>query len=1129
MYVSLDGGVNWQFASGSGDKIIGDDVNGYGHDPATLPIVHRTTVNEALFLNDNEMWCGYLPGIYQSKDNGLTWSAKTRGLPNYKDADGGTIFPPFYKMVIDSRVTNFDTNTDFFACCQAGLFYWQKSKFIDLSGGLPKTSSDWAHLSVYDFINNVDTAYIATELGIYKGIIKLDDSKVSWVPLGGGTARIDSSAYNSTDAVLELYLSGVEQNTYVNIVDTAQQLFWSAKVKKEGNVFVASINESNLYFNFSPTSVDYSDYEPANVVVYLPSNVNVSDLKIDGKDVYYLSGTGLYKVNSPDTAQLVYDFGDAVYDLKIQEAKIHVGAKNGLYTALLSDLSSWAKETGVISAVMSATDTVNYDVRSIEFSSDGDLLLGCQLGGLIKKKASGEWVNLNVGLGHRNLNPTKVANVAAAFDSLEIHTEIANWFGSYPNIDNDTKQYCLLVDILDEYFLAAGDGSTFIDAFFDTTDQVDKTENAHSNKLDLIYIDSDPLDLNSNALFNAIANVLTREIILTQEVGEPEWVYRGLAELGEYLVGQIDTSITYNIASNNNLLTIGDLAPTVKDYEYNFVFFNYLHSQYLNTPEKMKAFIARPETGIEGIETQLKDLSGPTFKELYNDFAKAVHFDLLDLPEIDSRHTFPDLKVTHGSRILDWGFGSADSPYLTPQMAWSTIYYVTTGWEGNYYWCPKFDGVVTFNGEDDASYEFTTIKQKSDNYKMQVVNLDERKFGSNDDFEDFGRVDVNDQSRPYQKLYFIVNVHDTPDPAGTSHVIHDKIIPPNEFSIGFNQNVGAPDYLNIFCYTDNRIYDDAGKADQYDTDRDAISDLEGPIGWLILDNDTTEITPSHFYMDNEHNDYVYYKIVDLATITSEAMNVKIELFGENIASSRVSAVSTGNLVKISHDSGATLSIANQSAQVEIQKNTVNKTQRVSTFLTKGDLAKRLRFESEMITPISDILFLGPVDLKLQKPINIQMKLNKYDNQDSELRPVVYRQTKDGLVAIAEVEPTSSGEVCFETDQLGTYQIYLSKETATNNITPIPKVFALQQNYPNPFNISTTIRYQVPKTCDVKIVIYNLLGAPVRTLIHETKSVGFYQVEWNGLSDQNRILPSGVYIYKLITDDYSTTKKMMYLK
>ena len=247
----------------------------------------------------------------------------------------------------------------------------------------------------------------------------------------------------------------------------------------------------------------------------------------------------------------------------------------------------------------------------------------------------------------------------------------------------------LIVDILDEYFLAAGDGSTFIDAFFDTTDQVDKTKNAYSNNLDLIYIDSDPLDLNSNALFNAIANVLTREIILTQEVGEPEWVYRGLAELGEYLVGQIDTSITYNIASNNNLLTIGDLAPTVKDYEYNFVFFNYLHSQYLNTPEKMKAFIARPETGIEGIETQLKDLSGPTFKELYNDFAKAVHFDLLDLPGVSSKYIFPDLKVTHGSRILDWGFGSADSPYLTPQMAWSTIYYVTTGWEGNYYWCPN--------------------------------------------------------------------------------------------------------------------------------------------------------------------------------------------------------------------------------------------------------------------------------------------------------------------------------------------------------------------------------------------------------------------------------------------------------
>jgi len=1135
LYLSLNGGDSWQFASGSADKIIADDVNGYGHDPATLPIVHRTTVDAALYLNTNDIWCGYLDGVYQSKDNGVTWSAKTRGLPNYKNADDETVYPPFYKMVIDSRVTNFATNTDFFACSQAGLFYWQKSKFIDVGGGLPKVSADWDHLSVYDFINDVDTAYVATELGIYKGTIVLGDSKISWIPLGGGTAVIDSSRYNSTDAVLELCLSGVEQNTYVNIVDNTRQLFWSAKVRKADNVLIAALNNDNLYFNdisvFDPTGLDYSTYDPANLTVYVSSNIQVTDLKIANNYVYYLSGTGLYQVSTADSAQLVHDFGVTVNDLRVNSTAIYVGTGAGLYTASLSDLTSWTKETAVITGVVASTasDTVNYDVRSIEFNADNDMLLGCHAGGLVKKEASGGWVNLNMGLGHRDLNPSKVAQVAAAFDSLAIPVTLSDWFGSYPNVDNDPKQYCLLVDILDEYYLQAGDGTTSIDAFFDPTDQATKLENAYSNNLDLIYIDSDPLDLNSNDAFKAVANALTVEIIQTQPVAEPEWVYRGLAELGEYLVGQMDITVTYTIGSNNNLLAIGDITPTIKDYEHNFVFFNYLYSHYLNTAQKMQAYIARPETGIEGIEAQLSALSGPTFKALYNDFSKAVHFDMLNLPGIDSTYIFPDINVTHGSRILDWGFGPADSPYLTPQTAWSTIYYVNTGWEGGYFWSPKFGGVVTFNGEDGASYEFTTIKQKSDAFKLSVVNLDERKFGSNNDFSDFGRADINDMTRPYQKLYFIVNVHETPDPAGTSHVIHDEIVAPTEFSLGFNQNVGASDYINIFCYTNNRIYDDAGKADQYDTDRDGIPDLEGPIGWLILDDDTTDITLAQFYMDDEHDDYVYFDMLDLSTIAPEATNIKVELFGENLTSSEVSVSSTGLLAKINNSTRANLSIAENSVRIEIPENAVSRPQKIMTFISKGHLAQRLGLGNELQTPISDILFLGPVDLKLSKSVVVRMKLNLYRTEDPDLRPVVYRQVKNGLSAVATVEPTDNGEVYFETEQLGTYQVFLSKEVISTVSTLLPQVFALQQNYPNPFNSTTIIKYQVPKACEVKVVIYDLLGAKVRTLIHETKSAGFYHADWDGLSDQNRILPSGVYIYKLITDDYSTTKKMMYLK
>ncbi|MCD6441528.1 MAG: T9SS type A sorting domain-containing protein [Candidatus Marinimicrobia bacterium] len=1139
LYVSYDGGVTWQFVSGSGTKIISPDYNGANYPEGDLPIVHRTSVDVAFFMRDGEWWCGFENGIYQSKDNGGTWSPKTRGLPNYYDvANEKTVYPPFYQIKWDSRVTDFDANNDFYACSQAGLFYFKKSKFINIGGGLPKTSGDWDHLAVFDFFNIADTAYIGTELGVYKGVVNIDGKKAAWMPLGGGTATVDSSVYDTTSSALKIYLSGVEQNTYVNIIDADKDIYWSAKVRKEGNVLFVGINADNIYYSdatvYDPSGIDYAGYDNiADISVFLPSNIRVSKIYVVGNDeVYYLSETGLYKVSTESVADTVYDFGIEVYDLAVNNGKFYIAAGNGLFSSDLSDLSSWMKETGLITAGATDGDTLNYDVRSIAFDTDGDLYIGCHKGGLMKKDAvSGNWINLNIGLAHRDINPEKVNHIAEAFDSLAIHNTITTWFGDLPDVDGDAKQYCLIADMQDMYYLDAGDGVSFIDGYFNPVDQLSKTEDSNSNQMDMIYIDSNPLDLTSTDAYAAIANALTIEVLQTQEVPEDEWVVRGMAELGEWIAGLKDTSLVYTIGSNNNLITVGDIVPTVKDYEHNFVFFDYLYSHYLNTAEKMKAFVTRTETGMEGIEAELATLGGPTFKQLYNDFATAVHFDMLDLPGVDVKYTFPDIKVTHGSRIFDWGFGAFDSPYITPQTAWSTIYYITAGWDANdYFWCPGLSDMVTFNGENEASFDFSVIKQKEDDFVLSVMDLDNEKIGRYSELTDFGRADINDHSRPYQTLYFIVNVYDTPDPAGTSHVIHDAVTATEEFAVGFNHNVGAPDYLNIFCYTDDRIYDDAGKARLYDSDGDAIPDLEGPIGYLILDGDTSDIALSHFYIDDDHADIVYSKIIDLATLSSEATDVKVELFGENLSSSDVSVSSSGTLVKINSGMTTNLSIADNAATVKITEGTIAGRQRISSFVSKGDLAKQLRIESELKTPISDVLFIGPVDAQLKKPVSISIKVDLTRlPETADAIPIVFRSEKGQLVPVASAEQATGGYVRFETDCFGTFQVYYAKETVLADLQLLPNTFALKQNYPNPFNSSTAIRYQLPRTADVRIEVYNLIGEKVRTLYRGVQAAGYYTTDWNGLSDTNRLLPSGVYIYRMISDEFTATEKMMYLK
>ena len=92
------------------------------------------------------------------------------------------------------------------------------------------------------------------------------------------------------------------------------------------------------------------------------------------------------------------------------------------------------------------------------------------------------------------------------------------------------------------------------------------------------------------------------------------------------------------------------------------------------------------------------------------------------------------------------------------------------------------------------------------------------------------------------------------------------------------------------------------------------------------------------------------------------------------------------------------------------------------------------------------------------------------------------------------------------------------------VNEIPTEFSMAQNYPNPFNPSTLISYQLSTNSHTKLVVYDLLGREIRTLVNEAKPAGKYTVNFSAAD-----LPSGVYFYKLTAGDFSSTKKMMLVK
>ena len=94
----------------------------------------------------------------------------------------------------------------------------------------------------------------------------------------------------------------------------------------------------------------------------------------------------------------------------------------------------------------------------------------------------------------------------------------------------------------------------------------------------------------------------------------------------------------------------------------------------------------------------------------------------------------------------------------------------------------------------------------------------------------------------------------------------------------------------------------------------------------------------------------------------------------------------------------------------------------------------------------------------------------------------------------------------------------------NGNVRLNKGYQLYQNYPNPFNPVTKIRFDIPRSSSVKLVVYDMLGKEVEIILNKKLNAGKYEVDWNGTD-----YSSGVYFYKLATDEFATTKKMVLLR
>jgi len=94
---------------------------------------------------------------------------------------------------------------------------------------------------------------------------------------------------------------------------------------------------------------------------------------------------------------------------------------------------------------------------------------------------------------------------------------------------------------------------------------------------------------------------------------------------------------------------------------------------------------------------------------------------------------------------------------------------------------------------------------------------------------------------------------------------------------------------------------------------------------------------------------------------------------------------------------------------------------------------------------------------------------------------------------------------------------------------LPIIHNLYNAYPNPFNPVTTLRYDLSENGYVNIIIYDMLGRQVKTLINQTQDPGYKSIIWNATNDYGKPVSAGIYLYQIQAGEYISTKKMVLLK
>ena len=726
-----------------------------------------------------------------------------------------------------------------------------------------------------------------------------------------------------------------------------------------------------------------------------------------------------------------------------------------------------------------------------------------------------------------------------------IFEKLTDLYGEPPDVDDDPRIYILIIDCTEAIGAAAMVG------YFDPVNQLTRIENQFSNQREIMYIDCDPFDPSSDDGLGSVAQQFTHLLQYGNDPDEECWIHEGLSYFAQFVCG-------YGLANPNvfsrmpltfyyqSHLTNTDCReqPEVQDQAKTTMFFQYIFERY--GIEVIQTIATDTEhSGTEAITTAMaaNGYSEVDFDSVFTDEQLAWFMDSPQDWFYGGKYSF---KYYNSGALLDgktftyWGTLD-NAPYKYPGNQWSADFVTIippapciTRENRDCY-----NSNIVFNG--GLGHDFRVIAIKTNSMYLMPFAPDPELAIEFLTLDDMNRT-VYDasgygQGKEYGTLFLAVIHKEAKDESRsrTQIVVDNDEIPPDTLHVGVMQNPLADRFLDIYVACNESLYvvDNEDQRPELVVasggERDTLMEIEKFT--LILGDGTTWWKNTIIY----HVEYVL----------SEEGDFRIEAGGWDIAGNIAPPDEISGVVKIVNSRrGAALTSADEKAILVLPAGAYVRDTYVTlfpvepltpdgynsakaTFLTDTGLTCLKQEESHTVGRVYQF---GPAGGRLSKRATLTLKYDEKEVGDIHESELDIRRLEGSEWVCLEAEVDQSrNEITVEIDRLGQFQIQVGR-LSTGVVKP--SSYELLQNYPNPFNPTTSIQFSVVGDQfppHVTLKVYNLLGQEVRTLVDDLKEPGYYTVTWDGRDGSGDAVSSGVYIYRLHTGQFQSTKRMVLLK